>query len=296
MDGKHLIGGKSARTPPGTLLIVATPIGNLGDMTFRAVQTLKDVSRIFCEDTRTTQVLTRAYGIETSLTAYHEHNADNVRPKILNLLKTGQSVALVSDAGTPLISDPGYKLVVSCHQEGIPVTALPGACAAVVGLCVSGLPSDRFFFQGFLPPKSKARCHLLESLTMLPGTLIFYESPHRIQDSLMDMVAVFGPRPAALSRELTKKFEETRRGTLQELLRTVEEIPPRGEITVLVAGASTPPPMGEEDLEDLLRQTLKRLPFKEAVQAVAFETGSPRRLVYQKALTLKESFPYRKDP
>ncbi len=274
----------------GTLVIVSTPIGNLGDITHRAVDSLRDADLIACEDTRVTAKLLSAYGIHTPMLAYHEHNAARVRPQLIERLRQGQVVALVSDAGTPLVSDPGYKLVEALIAEGIPVTAAPGASALLTALVLSGLPSDRFLFAGFMPAKSTARRAEIRALAAVPATLIFYEGPSRIGKLLDDLLAVLGPRPAAVGRELTKRFEEVRRGSLTELAaHYADAAQPKGELVVLVAA----PEVGavgtasDADLDTALIAAMATLPMKEAAALVAAETAVPRRITYARALKLR---------
>jgi 16S rRNA (cytidine1402-2'-O)-methyltransferase len=278
---------------PGTLVIVATPIGNLGDFTRRAIDSLSDAGVVACEDTRVTAKLLSAYDIHTPMLAYHEHNAARVRPQLIERLKRGQIVALVSDAGTPLVSDPGYKLVEAAIAENITVTAAPGASALLTALVLSGLPSDRFLFAGFLPPKGPARRTEIRSLSAVPATLIFYEAPQRIAKVLADLLAVLGPRPAAVARELTKRFEEVRRGPLNMLAAHYEAADqPKGEIVILVG----PPGLGadaaemtEGDIDKALETALAAHSVREAAALVAAETGLPRRAVYARALKLRSS-------
>jgi 16S rRNA (cytidine1402-2'-O)-methyltransferase len=268
------------------LYLVATPIGNLGDITLRALETLAAADVIACEDTRVTRKLVDRYGIATSLTPYHEHNAAEARPKLLSRLTEGQAVALVSDAGTPLISDPGYKLVRAVTDAGHSVTALPGASAVLTALGVAGLPTDRFFFEGFLPPKQVARQKRIAALATIPATLVLFESGPRLPDALADLAEGFGPRAAAVCRELTKLHEEIRRGDLATLARDYADgAETRGEIVIVVA----PPPDESErtdDVDELLRHALARVSVKDAVGEVALATGRPRREVYQRALEL----------
>jgi 16S rRNA (cytidine1402-2'-O)-methyltransferase len=276
---------------PGTLVIVATPIGNLGDMTQRAIDSMADAAVIACEDTRVTAKLLSAYGIRVPMLAYHEHNAARVRPQLIERLKQGQIVALVSDAGTPLISDPGYKLVEAAITENITVTAAPGASALLTALVLSGLPSDRFLFAGFLPPKSPARRTEIRTLSAVPATLIFYEAPQRVAKVLEDLAAMLGPRPAAVARELTKRFEEVRRGPLDELAAFYAAAPqPKGEIVILVgppgAGAAASE-MSDGDIDIALAAALEGHSVREAAALVAAETGLPRRTVYARALKLR---------
>lgn len=278
---------------PGTLAIVATPIGNLGDMTQRAIDCMADAAVIACEDTRVTAKLLSAYGIRTPMLAYHEHNATRVRPQLIERLKQGQIVALVSDAGTPLISDPGYKLVEAAIAEDITVTAAPGASALLTALVLSGLPSDRFLFAGFLPPKSPARRTEIRALSAVPATLIFYEAPQRVAKVLEDLAAMLGPRPAAVARELTKRFEEVRRGPLDILAAFYAAAPqPKGEIVILVGppGANAADSeMSEDDIDAALAAALEGHSVREAAALVAAETGLPRRTVYARALKLRGS-------
>lgn len=273
------------------LYLVATPIGNLGDITGRAISTLKHADRIACEDTRMTAKLLAAYGIKTPLMSYHEHNSETQQPKILEALAQGQAVALVSDAGTPLISDPGYKLVRAVQESGYKVTACPGACAAIMGLSLSGLPTDRFTFAGFPPHKSKARQDFFASVKNYSATLIFYESARRLTDSLQDAHAVFGDRHAAVCRELTKKFEETRQGSLSELLEYyTDHGNPKGEVVLLVDRAAHQPDDAGIKLSaaSLLQQALDYMSVKDASAFVASVTGEKKKSLYQQALLLKD--------
>ena len=271
---------------PG-LYIVATPIGNLADVSRRALAILSGVDRVACEDTRVTARLLNVYGISVPMTAYHEHNAERVRPRILARLREGGRVALVSDAGTPLISDPGWRLVREAVAEGIPVRPVPGASAVMAALTVAGLPTDRFLFQGFLPAKSEARRRVLSELALVPATLVFYETAPRLAASLAQMAEVLGSREAAVARELTKLHEEVLRGPLDALAARIAERPVKGEIVVVVA-----PPAGQDaepdpdDVDALLRAALERASVKEAVAEVASVTGMPRRRVYARALEL----------
>jgi len=276
---------EAAKAAPG-LYLVATPIGNLGDVTLRALELLAGVDVIACEDTRITRKLTERYGIATPLTPYHEHNAAEARPKLLARLADGQAVALVSDAGTPLISDPGFKLVRAACAAGHAVTAIPGASAVLAGLSVAALPTDRFFFEGFLPPKQVARQKRIAGLAGIPATLVFFESGPRMAAALADLAAAFGSRMAAVCRELTKMHEETRRGDLASLAREYAgDAEKRGEFVIVVA-----PPDDDEkgagDLDELLRRAFTRASIKDAVAEVALATGRPRREIYQRALGL----------
>jgi 16S rRNA (cytidine1402-2'-O)-methyltransferase len=275
---------EAGKVPPG-LYLVATPIGNLGDITLRALETLAGADVIACEDTRVTRKLTERYGITTPLTAYHEHNAAEARPKLLSRLVEGQSIALVSDAGTPLISDPGYKLVRAAREAGHQVTALPGASAVLAALMVSGLPTDRFFFEGFLPPKQAARQKRIAALANIPATLVLFEGGSRLASTLADLAAILGPRTAAICRELTKLHEEVRYENLDALARLYANgAETRGEIVVLVS-----PPTEDQrpdDIDALLKRALSRVSVKDAVGEVAVATGRPRREIYQRALSL----------
>ncbi len=271
---------------PG-LHVVATPIGNLRDITLRALATLAAADAVIAEDTRVSRNLLAHYGVTTPLVAYHEHNAAVVRPHLLARLAQGAALALISDAGTPLVSDPGYKLVAEALAAGIAVTSVPGPSAVLAALVVAGLPTDRFFFEGFLPPKSAARRARINELAFVPGTLVFFESPRRLAEMLADLSAELGDRPAAVARELTKLYETTRRGALGELAAQFGgEAPPKGEIVVLVGPPDAAAPVGEEQLDRLLRGALENLSVKDAAAAVSAQTGAPRRQVYARALTL----------
>ena len=265
---------------------MATPIGNARDITLRALDLLAAADLVAAEDTRTTGRLLSMHGITATLTAYHEHNAETARPELVARLRAGAVVALASDAGTPLIADPGWKLVRDCIALGIAVTALPGASAVLTGLQLSGLPSDRFLFGGFLPPRSAARRTALAELSAIPATLLFYEAPHRLAESLDDMAAVLGDRPAAVARELTKLFEEVRRGPLATLARHYAAAgPPKGEVVVAV-GAPDPADaaLDGDALDASLRAALETMSLRDAADAVARSTGTPRRDVYARAL------------
>jgi len=268
------------------LYLVATPIGNLGDITLRALEVLASVDIIACEDTRVTRKLMDRYGIETRLTPYHEHNATEARPRLLARLADGQAIALVSDASTPLISDPGYKLVRAACEAGHTVTALPGPSSVLAALSVAGLPTDRFFFEGFLPAKQAARQKRVAELASIPATLVLFESGSRLAAALTDLAAAFGKRAAAACRELTKLHEEVRRGDLETLARDYTAgAESRGEFVVVVA-----PPADDggtsDNIDELLLQALRRVSVKDAVGEVALATGRPRREVYQRALIL----------
>jgi len=326
---------EAPQADPG-LYLVATPIGNLGDMTLRGLEILAGVDVIACEDTRVTRKLADRYGVTTPLVAYHDHNAETARPKLLARLAQGQSVAaiacedtrqthklldhysiekpmlsyhehneseradslvarmlagedlaLVSDAGTPLISDPGYKLVREAREAGFVVTAVPGASAVMAAVASAGLPTDRFLFEGFLPPREQARRSRVAELAEVPATLVFFESGPRIAAMLDDLAAMLGAREAAVCRELTKLHEEVRRGDLASLAHAYEEgAETRGEFVVVVGPPAAAPPIATDALDDLLRRALATASLKDAVEAVVAATGHKRRLVYQRALSL----------
>src|SRR5882724_3276523 len=271
---------------PG-LYLVATPIGHLGDITLRALETLAGVDIIAYEDTRITRRLTERYAISAQLKPYHEHNAALARPKILEKLAQGASIALVSDAGTPLISDPGFKLVREVCAAGFPVIALPGPSSVLTALSVAALPTDRFFFEGFLPPKQTARRARLTELARIDATLVMFESGNRVQDALADLSEIMGGRDAAICRELTKMHEEVTRAPLAELARVADTLERRGEFVLVIgppaAGAQT---MAADDLDDLLRSSLKRDSVKDAVAHAVELSGRPRREIYARALEL----------
>ncbi|QGY00534.1 16S rRNA (cytidine(1402)-2'-O)-methyltransferase [Methylobacterium mesophilicum SR1.6/6] len=279
---------------PG-LHIVATPIGNLRDITIRALATLAAADAVLAEDTRVTRTLLAHYGITTPLLAYHEHSNEAVRERMVARLRAGEALALVSDAGTPLVSDPGYKLVQAAIEAGIGITPVPGPSAVMTALVAAGLPTDRFFFEGFLPQKAGARRNRLEALVPVPGTLVLFESPHRLPEMLADAAAVLGPdRPAAVTRELTKLYETVRRDTLGSLsARFGEDGPPKGEIVVIIGAATAPERTADSDaaLDALLRAALERHSIKDAASLVADDTGQPRRLVYARALVLARGEP-----
>ncbi|HUK57931.1 MAG TPA: 16S rRNA (cytidine(1402)-2'-O)-methyltransferase [Stellaceae bacterium] len=283
-----LLDASATRFAPG-LYLTATPIGNLRDITLRALDLLTAADLVACEDTRVSLRLIAHFGLATPLVAYHEHNAERMRPKLIERLKAGAVVALISDAGTPLVSDPGWKLVQAALAEGIPVSALPGPSAALAGLLLSGLPSDRFLFAGFLPPKSAARKRSLSELSTVPATLVFFETAPRLAASLGDMAEILGDRPAAVARELTKLYEEVRRRPLAALAAHYRVAgPPKGEIVVVVGppAAGTPEALDDEALDASLNAALATMSVKDASEAVAAATGHPRRRVYQRALAL----------
>jgi 16S rRNA (cytidine1402-2'-O)-methyltransferase len=287
-ERRYAIGGRSivaAGIAPG-LHIVATPIGNLGDITLRALATLAGADLIACEDTRVTRKLLDRYAITTPLTPYHDHNAAAARPKLLRRLAEGAAIALVSDAGTPLISDPGYKLVRAAQDAGHAVTALPGASAPLAALTVAGLPTDQFLFAGFLPPKLAARRARIAELARIPATLVLFESGPRVAASLADLAAGLGDREVALCRELTKLHEEVRRGDLATLAQSLSASEVRGEIVLVIAPPQAAEQPNANDTDELLRQALARVSLKDAVGEVAVATGLSRRELYQRALAL----------
>ncbi|MFG1420683.1 16S rRNA (cytidine(1402)-2'-O)-methyltransferase [Roseixanthobacter liquoris] len=278
----------AARLAPG-LHVVATPIGNLGDITVRALETLAGADVIACEDTRMTRRLLDRYGIDAPLISYHDHNGASMRPKLLARLAGGQALALVSDAGTPLISDPGYKLVVEVAEAGHRIFPLPGASALLAALVAAGLPTDRFLFDGFLPPKPGQRRNRITELSRIPSTLVLYETGPRLAESLADLAEILGPRRAAVCRELTKAFEEVRRGPLPELAaQYAGERDPKGEI-VLVVGPPVAQAAQDDDVDAALARALAEHSLKDAVAAVAALTGRHKREVYARALALSQA-------
>jgi len=272
---------------PG-LYLVATPIGNLADITLRALDVLKRADLLACEDTRVTGKLLAHYGIRAALVRYDDHSGEGARAALLAKLRAGARVALVSDAGTPLVSDPGYKLLRAAAAEGVAIVPVPGASAALAALQVSALPPDRFLFAGFLPPKSAARRKAIAALAAVPATLVFYETGPRLSASLADLAEVLGARPAAVARELTKLFEEVRRAPLPELAAQYRDAPPpKGEIAVVVG----PPPEEEAsgaDVDALLVKALAVMSVRDAAASVAEASGQPRKEVYRRALLLAE--------
>ena len=274
------------------LFVVATPIGHLDDMSYRAIDVLKSVSLIAAEDTRTSAQLMKHFNISTPLTACHEHNESNKIDILVQKLLNGEDMALISDAGTPLISDPGFKLVRAAQANGIRVIPVPGACAAIAALSAVGLPSDRFSFQGFLASKQSQRLQQLEKLKDETQTLIFYEAPHRILDSVKDMTAVFGAdRPVGFAREITKTFETIKKVTLGELLEFIaaDHHQQKGEIVLVVGGASEEKDMEQEKLDQLLQRLLQDLSVKAASQLAADLTGIKKKIAYQRALVLSQA-------
>ncbi|MBE7183089.1 MAG: 16S rRNA (cytidine(1402)-2'-O)-methyltransferase [Methylobacterium mesophilicum] len=288
-----MIGATEVRARPiePGLHLVATPIGNLGDITIRALETLAGADCVACEDTRVTRVLLDRYGIRRRTVAYHEHNAAEAGPKLLAALEQGQSVALVSDAGTPLVSDPGFRLVGSALERGLKVVPVPGPSAVLAALTASGLPTDSFLFAGFLPVKAGARKTRLEGLKGVPATLVFFESPRRLDDTMPAMAEALGAeRPAVVARELTKAFEELRRGTLGELAAFYRSADaPKGEVVICVG-----PPLGEsalarpDDIDALLRQLGSEMGASRAAAEAAKLTGRPKGELFKRLVELKD--------
>jgi 16S rRNA (cytidine1402-2'-O)-methyltransferase len=271
------------------LYLVATPIGNARDITLRALDILSQADIVLCEDTRTSGKLMKIHGLHAILQPYHEHNAERVRPMIMNHLEKGKVVAMISDAGMPLVSDPGYKMVEACVKEGMMVTAAPGPSSSLTALVLSGLPTNQFFFQGFLPSKTGARQKALGEISTVPGTLIFLESAKRLAASLTDMRSVLGNRPAAVGRELTKFYEEIRRGDLDELAAHYAEAgAPKGEITLCVGPPLEMTPPSDEALDIMLKEALKSQTVKDVATHFAMTTGLPKRVLYNRALRLKD--------
>lgn len=283
--------GKGAAPLEAGLYLVATPIGNLRDITLRALDVLSGCDVIACEDTRVTRKLLEHYGIRTPSLSYHEHNASSVRPKIMQMLREGKSVALVSDAGTPLISDPGYKLVRDCVGQNMKVTPVPGASSVLAGLTLSALATDRFFFGGFVPSRTAACRSFARELAPVPATLVLFESPNRLAASLAVFAEVMGEREVAVTRELTKKFEEARRGTLPQLAQHYAgSDAPKGEVVLVIA------PPGDEaahagtapDLEAMLAKAMAKQSLRDAVAEVSALSGVPRKQVYELALKRRD--------
>jgi len=276
---------KTVAIKPGFYL-VSTPIGNLRDITFRALDVLSSVDIIACEDTRVTGKLLNAYGFKKKMYVYNDHSSDTLRSKLIEMAQAGQSVALLSDAGTPLISDPGYKLVREAQEKEIYVTSIPGANAALTALQLSALPTDQFSFLGFLPPKSGARQKALKKWETTPGSLVMYETGPRLLDSLQDMRIAMGNRKVAVMRELTKMYEESVQGTLSDLiLHYTQKGTPKGEI-VVVLGPQIAEVISTESIENQLKAALKNMSVRDAAEMVSEATGKPKRTIYTLALKL----------
>lgn len=286
--GNRAEGSRPSQTTAAGLHLVATPIGNLRDITLRALDTLRDADIIACEDTRVTRKLLTAHSITTPLTAYHEHNAARARPALIKRLELGQIVALVSDAGMPAISDPGYRLVREAAQRGLWVSVVPGASAPLAGLVLSGLPTDRFHFAGYPPPRQAARRSFLAGLAGIDATLVLLESPRRLAASLADMADVLGNREAAVAREITKLYEEVVRDTLVDLAgRYAASGPPKGEIVLVVAPPDAPAEASADRIDTALRGALATMSVRDAAATVAAATDAPRRVVYERALAIE---------
>jgi len=279
------------RTLSGSLYIVATPIGNLGDISERAIEVLKQSDLIAAEDTRHSKTLLERFGIKTKVKAYHEHNEEKFTSQLIQQIVDGESIALISDAGTPLINDPGYKLVAAAHDNGIKVIPIPGPSAVITALSASGLPTSKFIFEGYLPAKSEARKKVLQQLISESRTLIFYEAPHRIRDSVQDMRDIFGTeRRATIARELTKQYEQIVRDSLSEVYEKIisEEIKIKGEFVIIIEGAQE---ISVSDAEVLrINQILsEKLPPKDAAGLTSKITGKKKNEVYQMALEVSEN-------
>ncbi|NTW59997.1 MAG: 16S rRNA (cytidine(1402)-2'-O)-methyltransferase [Nitrospirae bacterium] len=274
----------------GVLYIVATPIGNLEDITLRAIRVLKEADAIAAEDTRHTQKLLSKFDIHTPLTSYHDHNKEEKAPVLVSRLLEGKSIALVSDAGTPGISDPGYFLINLAVDQNIPVVPIPGATAAIAALSVSGLPTDQFVFEGFLPSKHTARLKRLEDLKTEKRTLVFYEAPHRIIAAIEDIRNILGDRKAVVTRELTKVHEETIRGSISEVLARLNSGSTKGEFTIILHGATGTPAGQHLDTKEYLKDLMlhRRLSKKEAIAVAAHDLGVPKKEIYKIGLTIKE--------
>lgn len=291
-ERQYLVAGKAVNAAPldPGLHVVSTPIGNLSDITIRALETLAAADILACEDTRITRRLLERYGIRQKPVAYHEHNASTAGPKLIEALEAGRSVALVSDAGTPLVSDPGYRLVRQARETGIRVIPVPGASAPLAALAASGMPSDDFRFLGFLPAKSQARRTRLDGLAHEPSTLIFFESPARLAATLADIVDAFGPdREIAVARELTKRFETIRAGRASEIAEQFASETIKGEIVILVApAAAEDESWSPERVDGLLRDLLAEMPVSKAAREAANVTGQPKSDLYRRLLELKD--------
>lgn len=277
-----------ASKPAPGLYLVATPIGNARDVTLRALDLLRVADVIACEDTRVTRTLLTLYGISATVMACHDHNEATAAARIVAGISAGQVVAMVSDAGMPVVSDPGHRVVRAVMDAGLFVTVVPGPSALLTALTLSGLPAEPFLFRGFLPAKPAERRESIAALASVPATLVFFESPHRLVESLADLADLLGSRPAAVARELTKRFEEVRRAPLDELARHYTEAgAPKGEIVLVVAPPGPQPAASAADIDDALRTALAATGVREAAAEVAARFGRPRREVYARALALK---------
>ena len=269
------------------LYLVATPIGNLMDITLRALSVLKEVDVIACEDKRVSSKLLNHYDISKPLLSYHDHNASQVRPHILDLLRQGKKIAYITDGGMPLISDPGFKLVLECQQEKLAYTVIPGASAPMMALCLSGLSPDRFFFCGFLSSKQEARKTAFQEIKKISATLVFFESPKRVTAFLKGAREVLGERVGAVCREMTKIYEEVQKNSLSSLINYYESHPPRGEVVILIEGNDLSATVDQEELDRELNKALETYSLKEAVDLVSKAFGLSKRDIYQHALQLK---------
>jgi len=286
-----MIGGAEVAAPrlEPALYLVATPIGNLADITLRALETLAGADILACEDTRVTRVLLDRYGIRRRMLAYHEHNEAEAAPRLVAMVESGQSVALASDAGTPLVSDPGFRLVQTAQERGIRVVPVPGPSAVLAALTAAGLPTDSFMFAGFLSSKAGQRRSRLETIQSVPATLVFFESPRRLAESLAAMSQILGDRQAVVARELTKAFEEVRRGSLAELAAHYGEVgAPKGEVVICVAPPGQETTTGAEEVDRLLLALAAEMPASKAAGEAARMTGGKKSELYQRLLVLKE--------
>lgn len=286
MDTNPIAPKSQARN--GELFLVATPIGNLKDITLRALEVLKAVDLVACEDTRVSGGLLKHYGITTRMLPYHTHNEAETTETLIGHLVRGARIALISDAGTPLLSDPGARLVRAAIASRLRVTPIPGASALLSGLTISGLPAEQFYYAGFLPSKATARRQALAALQAMPATLVFYEAPHRLLETLADLAQAFGDREAAVARELTKLHEECVRGTLAQLVAHFTATAPRGECVIVLQGAAPPTGLSDAELDAALRAALQQGSLKQAVAAVAEHAGRPKSEVYARALELRD--------
>ncbi|MEO1199403.1 MAG: 16S rRNA (cytidine(1402)-2'-O)-methyltransferase [Pseudomonadota bacterium] len=288
----YSVSGQSIVAPElaSGLYIVSTPIGNLRDVTIRALETLAAADLILCEDTRLSRRLLDAYAIATKTAPYNDHNGPKVRPSILDRLSQGATIALVSDAGTPLLSDPGYRLVAEAGERDLPVIPIPGASALLSGLVVSGLPTDQIHFAGFLPTKAEARARRLQILADIPATLVFYEAPQRVAATLAALHDALGNRDAVIARELTKRFESVERAALSDLAARMDagNIPAKGEFVLLVGPPGKPVAPTADQIDDALSSALETLSVRDAAAEVAHAFGLPRREVYTRALALSD--------
>lgn len=291
MSTQYFIAGTPFTAPPLApgLYVVATPIGNLRDITLRALETLAAAEAVLCEDTRTSGKLLDHYGIRAKRVAFHEHNERGKAEDIAARIAAGAAIALISDAGTPLLSDPGFPLIRALAEADLPIFPIPGASALLSALVVAGLPTDAFAFHGFLPPKAGARANALKSYADSRETLVFYESPRRLADTVAAMAEIFGDRPAAVSLELTKRFERTRRGTLTELAEAFASDETKGEAVIVVSGAEAAAAPAPADWQAALGEAMQDQPLRAAVDEVATRFGLKRKEVYDAALALKNA-------